>query len=133
MVFRNGARLSCPEERIREYAEIEIYGGYDDRHNITDNVTVEDLEAANKLYAMIDRYGMNEGRAIMNRLSISPLLSKIGDVELDSLSGSDWQDTLTKTNALLSEFLSIPWVGLAKAMNVLHLKGPIFFLYSTHS
>lgn len=53
----NGVVFHRPEERIREYCNIEVYrdigyrGGYDDHRNITDAVTEDDLEAANNLYA----------------------------------------------------------------------------------
>ena len=55
-MFSNGKSILNPEDRIREYCEIEIYQGYDDKHSITNKITRYDVDAANKLYAMIDRY-----------------------------------------------------------------------------
>ncbi len=50
-VFSNGKSILNPEDRIREYCEIEIYQGYDDKHSITNKITRSDVDAANKLYA----------------------------------------------------------------------------------
>lgn len=72
-----------PESRIREYCAIEIYRGYDDRHNINDVISQKDIDAANNLYAMIDRYGNNESKRLLSRSErISKSLSKVPNKDI---------------------------------------------------
>ncbi len=44
----NDAFITNPEERIREYCRVEVYRGYDDGHDVTDTITVENIRAANR-------------------------------------------------------------------------------------
>ncbi len=126
-MFANGTRIGNTEERIREYCEIEIYRGYDDCHSINDTITIHDINVANKLYASIDRYDPLESQRILRCVSISPILRRIEDADLGNLSSAKWSSMKERIRPLLSEFLSIQGVGLAKAMKILHLKRPHLF------
>jgi len=73
ILLTNGTKFDKAEERVREYCDIEVYEGYDDHHNEDNRITMEDIGAANELYAMINRYDPTEGSrivgaAIWNRL-----------------------------------------------------------------
>lgn len=43
-----------PGERIVEYYLVEVYARYNDCHNIANEITGEDIRAADGLYAGID-------------------------------------------------------------------------------
>ena len=126
----NGVVFHRPEERIREYCNIEVYrdiayrGGYDDHHSITDVVTEDDLEAANNLYAHMNS---EDRRRIRGNPEIHSKLAAVGDAELGEVSDEEWEHIKAVVRPLLAEFLSIPNVKLAKAMKVLHLKRPHLF------
>ena len=126
-MFVNGTRIGNAEERIREYCDIEIYRGYDDCHSINDTITIDDINAANILYAGIDRFDHMESQRILRCVSVSPLLRRIEDVDLGNQSSTEWSGMKERIRPLLSEFLSIQGVGLAKAMKILHLKRPRLF------
>ena len=51
--LRDDVVFSDPESRLREYCEIEVYTGFDDRHSINNRITLADISSANSLYAMI--------------------------------------------------------------------------------
>jgi hypothetical protein len=125
--LQNGIVFLRPEERIREYCELEVYrdigykGGYDDRHNVSDTVSEEDIEAANNFHASLS---MLERRRIMGNQAIPSILARIEDAALGELSVDEWKKAKELLQALLNEFLSIPIVTLAKATKVLHLKRP---------
>ena len=125
----NGTAFWRPEERIREYCEVEVYrdinyvGGYDDRHSVTDAVTGDDLEAADNLYA---RLGALDKMRILHDEKIPPLLAAVRDVELGEVREEDWEGVRAGFGALVAEFLSIRYVKLAKATKILHLKRPHF-------
>ena len=126
----NGVEFHRAEERIREYCDVEVYrdknyrGGYDDRHNVTDSITKEDLEAANNLHAGLDP---RESRMIAGNPEIPRLLATIRDVELGSLTDEDWERIAAVVSQLLSALISIRGVTLAKATIILHLKRPSLF------
>jgi hypothetical protein len=123
----NGVVFYRPEDRIREYCSIEVYrdigyrGGYDDHHNITDTVTVDDLEAADSLYANIS---LGDRRRMIGNPEISSKLAAVRDAELGEVSDQEWESLKAVVRPLLAEFLSMPNVKLAKTTKVLHLKRP---------
>jgi hypothetical protein len=130
ITLENGAVFERPAERVREYCEIEVYrdrnyrGGYDDHHNVTDSVTAEDIEAANNLYAGLS--SLDRGR-ITHSEEISARLAAIKDVELGKLGEEEWQAVRKDVGPLLSSFLSLHNIKLAKATKILHLKRPRLF------
>ena len=92
-----------PESRIREYCEIEIYKGYDDQHSVNDRITEKDIDAANKLYAMIDRYDGEESRRLLSHAgTIQACLSSIPNVDLHDISDEEWILKLRLENCLMS-------------------------------
>ncbi len=126
----NGFVFHRPEERVREYCAIEVYrdsgyrGGYDDHHNMSDTVTVDDLEAADNLYGNIS---LRDRRMIIGNPEISSKLAAVTDVDLGDIQDEEWESVKAAVRPLLAEFLSIPHVKLAKTMKVLHLKRPRLF------
>jgi len=126
--LREDIVFEYPESRIREYCSIEIYRGYDDRHSINDIVSKEDIDAANKLYAMIDRYDRKESKRLFSRSGrISKILSMVPNKDISALSPDAWFELRKKIKELLAEFLSVEGVGLAKTTKILHLKRPNLF------
>ena len=123
-MFSNGKSILNPEDRIREYCEIEIYQGYDDKHSITNKITRSDVDAANKLYAMIDRYDKDESKRI---LEYSPDLESIPNLDLENISDPEWKILKNKIKQIFYKFISIKGIGLAKAAKLLHLKRPGLF------
>lgn len=127
IILTNGAEFHSPEERLREYCDIEVYrdrnykGGYDDRCNVTDSVTKEDLESANNLSAQMSPHDF---RMILGNPEIPGLLVGVRDVELGNLNDEEWEDVKLAVRPLLSAFISIRNVGLAKTTKILHLKRP---------
>jgi len=113
-----------PQSRIREYCEIEICQGYDDKHGIDDNITRGDIDAANELYAMIDVYDKSESKRLLSNSNLSILLSSIPNIDIYAVSSKEWVGLRSKIEKLLVEFLSIKGIGLAKATKILHLKRP---------
>jgi hypothetical protein len=91
--LRDDVFFSDPESRIREYCEIEVYSGYDDKHSVDNLITQSDIDAANKLYAMIDRYDKGESRRILEQSSrMAPILSSIPNQPLDSFGEIEWSE-----------------------------------------
>ncbi|MEW6185163.1 MAG: DUF6308 family protein [Thermodesulfobacteriota bacterium] len=128
MRFGNGIVLKNPEDRIREYCEIEVYRGFDDCHTIDDEITENDISAANTLYAMINRYDPTESQRILNNSSVfSSFLHKIGNTDLGKLSNNEWSDVEKNVRPLLREFTSLEGIGLGKTFKILHLKRPNLF------
>ncbi|HYC11221.1 MAG TPA: DUF6308 family protein [Nitrososphaerales archaeon] len=123
----DGTRFERAAERIREYCEVEVYkdrnytGGYDDRHNITDSITAEDLESANNLYAEIRRADFQR---IINNPEIPLKLSVIKDLEIGNLTDEQWRNIRGDILSLVAVFVSVRGVDLAKTTKVLHLKRP---------
>jgi len=130
IVLANGTEFHRAEERIREYCEIEVYrdrnyrGGYDDRHNVTDSIVREDLEAANNLHA---RIGHLDFRRILGNPEIPPLLAAVKDLELGKTTDEEWDAVKDLSRLLVLAFISIQNVKLAEATKVLHLKRPHLF------
>jgi len=127
IVLSNGTRFERAEERIREYCEVEVYedrnyaGGYDDRHNITDSITAEDLESANNLYAGIRR---TDFRKIIGNPEIPLKLSAVKDEEIGDTTDEQWRSIRESVGSLVAAIISIRDVDFAKTMKVLHLKRP---------
>ena len=126
--IRDDIVIQDPQTRIREYCEIEIYHGYDDKHAINNSVSKEDIDAANNLYAMIDRYDQTESTRLLKRSEpISALLRTIPTMEIHKISDEEWLTVLENVSKVLAEFLSLKGFGLAKATKILHLKRPKLF------
>ncbi|MDV3243718.1 MAG: DUF6308 family protein [Nitrososphaerales archaeon] len=123
----NGTTFDNAEARIREYCDIEVYRGYDDRHTIDDRITMDDVESANRLFAMIDRYDSTESSRIVGAAQLESALTEVPDADLACLDHATWLELEPKVRALLDQFLSIRGVGLAKATKILHLKRPHLF------
>ena len=126
-MLANGIKFNRPEERIREYCDVEVYrdrnyrGGYDDHTNISDAITKEDIEAANNLYA---RMSTLDSRRILGSADIKRLLPIVRDTELGAMTAEQWDGAKVTLSRLLSAFISIQNVELAKATKVLYLKRP---------
>jgi hypothetical protein len=126
--LRDDVFFEDPESRIREYCEIEVYEGYDDRHAENNVITSNDIEAANNLYAMINKHSKTEGSRIQGQSGkISPLLAEIPYDSIYAYSDEDWSDLMQKVERLLEKMTSIHGVGIEKVMKILHLKRPEFF------
>ena len=127
ITLANGAVFERPEERIREYCEVEVYrdrnyrGGYDDHRNATDSVTADDVEAANNLYARLS--SLDKGR-ITHSVEIQERLAAVRDTELGGLDEAGWKGARARLGLLFSAFLSLPNVSLAECTKVLHVKRP---------
>jgi hypothetical protein len=116
-----------PEQRIREYCELEVYQGYDNFHSIDNTITKRDIEATRRIFSMIDQHGHSESTAILNSLKSVPALSMIPDLELGEIKHSEWQILKRNITSLLDAFHEIKYVGLAKTRKSLHLKRPHLF------
>jgi len=89
--LRDDVVFSDPQSRIREYCEIEIYQGYDDKHSIDNIVSQRDIDAANNLYAMIGRYDKDEStRLLSHSKSIMNFLAPIPNVDIHDVADSEW-------------------------------------------
>jgi hypothetical protein len=67
ILLRDDVVFEDPQSRIREYCAVEIYYDYDDKHNINHDITQRDIDSANQLYAMIDRYDNEESKRLLSR------------------------------------------------------------------
>lgn len=130
VTLSNGTKFERAEERIREYCEVEVYrdrnyaGGYDDRCNVTDSITRDDLESANNLYSGIRRIDFQR---IVGNPEIPQRLSAIGDKDLGATTDEEWGSIKELIRPLVSAFISIRGVDVAKTMRILHLKRPHLF------
>ena len=123
--LRDDVYFNDPESRIREYCEIEVYEGYDDRHTEGNSVSHADIASANNLYAMIGRYDKSESRRILDQSGkLSHLLSEISSTPIYEYSDADWSNTKPKIKSLLTKMTSIHGVDVAKSTKILHLKRP---------
>ena len=123
--LRDDVVFSDPESRIREYCEIEIYQGYDDKHSIDNIITKRDIDVANNIYAMIGRYDKDENKRLLRHSkSITRFLNSIPNVDIHDVVDSEWPRLRRRIEELLIEFLSIKGIGLSKATKILHLKRP---------
>ncbi|TFH17180.1 hypothetical protein E4H04_05440 [Candidatus Bathyarchaeota archaeon] len=126
--LRDDVFFSDPVSRIREYCEIEVYEGYDDRHTENNVIMQADIDSANNLYAMIDRYDKTESRRILEQsVRLSGLLAEIPFEAIYLYSDEEWSDLKPKIEALLGKMISIRGVGVEKSMKILHLKRPELF------
>lgn len=119
--FSNGEIITNLEERIREYCRVEIYFGYDDQHDVNNIITLQNIKAANRLFA---RIGQEVKDRIIGSQIIEDLLVPIENIELGSLNDYSWREYKEKIRCLLKEFCSIKGVGLAVATKILHIKRP---------
>jgi len=125
ILLRDDVFFSNPESRIKEYCEIEIYMGYDDKHTEDDLITKADIDSANNLYAMIDRYDKTESRRILDQsIILSTLLVEIPNIPIYQYSDVEWSNIRLKIESLLKKMTSIHGVGIAKTTKILHLKRP---------
>jgi hypothetical protein len=129
MISLSGGRVLFhhPEERIREYCDLEVYHGYDDLHSIDNTITTQDIEATKRIFSMIDQHGYSESTAILSSQEIPIRLAKIPDAELAEISDLDWGKMRANIISLFNAFHEIKYVGLAKAGKILHLKRPHLF------
>jgi hypothetical protein len=126
--LRDDIIFEDPESRIREYCEVEVYRGYDDRHNINDGISKIDIDSANNLYAMIDRYNNTESRRLLSRSErIRGILAKIPNSNIFAITQNEWNEVKNNIQALFEEFLSVGGIRLAKSTKILHLKRPNLF------
>jgi len=117
--LRSDVIFEDPFSRIEEYTQIEVYAGYDDMHNINNEISQRDIDAANELYAMINRYDKYESERLLKRSSaLSNLLSAIPDTSLPAISDKEWLQLQNRIRRLLAEFLSIKGIGLAKTTKI---------------
>jgi hypothetical protein len=126
--LRDDVFFSDPESRIREYCEIEVYFGYDDKHSVDNIITQSDIDAANELYAMIDLYFKGTSRRILDKSSsLAPLLSSIPHQPIDGFKDNEWSEIKKKIVPVLKAMTSIYGVGVPTATKILHLKRPQLF------
>jgi hypothetical protein len=126
--LRDDVFFSDPVSRIREYCEIEVYEGYDDRHTENNVIMQADIDSANDLYAMIDRYDKTESRRILDQSGkLSVLLAEIPYEPIYLYSDEEWSSLKSKIEILLGKMASIQGVGVAKSTKILHLKRPELF------
>lgn len=127
VIFSNGYTFEDPETRIRKYCDIEIYEGYDDNHNINDNIEWSDIYAADELYANIMRFWPSAADQLVCSSNIPLLLSVIENADLGEFDGQEWRTMRRKIFALVRECMEIRGVRLAVTTKVLHLKRPKLF------
>ncbi len=125
--FANCWTIEKPDERIREYTEIEVYKGYDDAHSVNNELSLADILAADKLYAQIMRFRRQTAEQIIQSEAIREQLRQVENAELGAISESTWSYARNSVGELLSAFLRTKGVGLAVATKLLHLKRPKLF------
>ena len=126
--LRDDVFFSDPESRIREYCEIEVYDGYDDRHTVDNVITKADIESANRLFAMINQYDKTESRRLLAQSgTLSPLIAEIPTTPIYGYTDEKWSSLRPKLESLLRKMTSIYGIGVAKATKILHLKRPQLF------
>jgi hypothetical protein len=119
IVFRD------PESRIREYCAVEVYKGYDDKHNVNNIISKEDIAAANNLYAMIDLHNNNESDKILHAANNDGFeLKDIPNEDISNISASQWLILRQNIKWVLARLTAIEGIGLAKSTKILHLKRP---------
>ncbi len=117
-----------PELRIREYCEIEIYKVYDGRHNINNTISEKDVQTANKLYALINRYDKTQStRLLAESKKFARILSRIPNVALHSIPNDEWSEHRKAIREIFDKIMGIKGFGLARATKILHLKRPELF------
>ena len=126
--LREDVFFEDPESRVREYCDIEVYAGYDDRHAENNVVSSNDIVAANNLYAMINKHSKTEGSRIQDQSGkISPRIAEIPQDPIYMYSDEEWSNLIPKVERLLEKMTSIHGVGIEKIMKILHLKRPELF------
>jgi hypothetical protein len=104
--LRDDVFINDPVSRIREYCEIEVYEGYDDRLTENNVIMQADIDSANNLYAMIDRYDRTESRRILEQsVRLSSLLAEIPVKAIYLYDDDEWSDLKPKIEALLIKML----------------------------
>jgi uncharacterized protein DUF6308 len=124
IVLANGTRFEDPEGRVREYCRVEVYRRYDGKLAINNSITMNDVNAANELYAMIDKYDPKESSRIVGAKRVEVTLAAVDDLDLALMSDEEWAEVAPGLRAVLSELTAIRGVGIAKATKLLHLKRP---------
>jgi hypothetical protein len=128
IIIRDGLIFEDPEARIREYCEIEVYYGYDDRHSVNDTISMQDIEAANNLYAMIDRYDKGESRRLLGKSKeIANTLTSLPNRPIYDYDEEEWRKIRSSIRNLFTTFMGVHGIGLAKTTKILHLKRPELF------
>ena len=95
---------------------------------MNNDITKADLDAANNLYAMIDRYDKTESRRILDQsVKLSPFLAKIQNTPIYEYNENEWSRLKSQIEIVLEKIVSIYGVGIAKATKILHLKRPELF------
>ncbi|MFH1219049.1 MAG: DUF6308 family protein [Candidatus Eisenbacteria bacterium] len=117
----NGWEIGDPEARIRDYCNVEVYSGYDDRHDISDTITRDTIIAANRIFARISGA---TGQRMMLSESIRERLRSIQNKDLGEIPDDEWTSRRGNLRALLSDACSLDGVRIAVATKVLHLKRP---------
>lgn len=125
--FANGWTIENPEERIREYTEVEVYKGYDDAHSVNNELSSADIYAADKLYAQIMRFRKQTAEQIIRSQAIREQLRRVENAEFGAIGESEWTYVRDSVRELLSASLRTKGVGLAVATKLLHLKRPKLF------
>lgn len=125
IVLRDDVVFDNPQSRIREYCEIEIYRGYDNKHSIDNSISQEDVNAANVLNAMIDKIDKHESkRLLIQSRNNSKILSQIPNIDIFSIPNIEWVSVRSMIKKLFMELLSIRGFNLTKTSIILHLKRP---------
>ena len=126
--LREALAFQKPELRIREYCDIEIYEEYDGRHNINNTISRRDIQAANKLYALIDTYDKSQSAHLLAKSrKLARILSGIPNATLHAIPDDAWSEHREGIRNIFSAILNIPGFGLARATKILHLKRPRLF------
>lgn len=126
--LRDDVFFEDSESRIREYCEIEVYEWYDDQHAENNVLTRNDIDSANKVYALNTRYDKTEGNRIQSQSGkISPSLAEIPKDPIFTYDDDEWSSLTPKIETLLEKMLAIHGMNISKATKILHLKRPELF------
>lgn len=123
----NGTQIQDPFGRVKEYCRVEIYRGYDDQHSIDNKITLNDVQAANRIFAGIDRYDKSLSTKILSNENLPIRLANLENKDMLEAHDQEWLTSRERVRELLNEFHSINGVGLAISTKILHLKRPNLF------
>jgi len=126
--LRRAILFKKPAERIREYCEIEVYREYDGSHNINNTISEEDIQAANTLYAAIDRDDTSESTRLLEiSEQIAKKLDRVPNTPLHKIPIKDWDEQRQNIQDVLDCIMSVEGYGIERATKILHLKRPEVF------
>ncbi len=125
--IREDIVVEDPQVRIRKYCEEDSYNGYDNSHNINNEISKGDIEAAKILRANIDRFHRAESEGILKSEGIRKYLALIPDLDILTITDEEWDKYIVLMGKLIAEFVHIDNINLAKATKILHLKRPKLF------